>query len=302
MPRNPHAPPTDVPPADALDEPAGCLPVLALHGFLGHRADWQPVATALAKTSDEQAPRLLAPDLPGHGTAADAPGAALSFTGALGALAAYLDRKGAARVHLAGYSMGGRLALGFALRYPARVASLVLLGASAGLPSEADRAARRALDDARAAHLRADFPAFVRAWYRMPLFQTLTDAQRDALVADRLAHGRPEALARALVGLGTGAQPWLGDRLHALRVPAVAVAGAHDAKFVRIAERLAGAGPFRTVVVPGVGHALLTEAPATVATLLREMALHGAIRGGRASGEPARGEAPPVEAILRAPG
>ncbi|MFN3596045.1 MAG: alpha/beta fold hydrolase [Rubricoccaceae bacterium] len=260
----------------AADLPAADLPVLALHGFLGRGADWQPVGAAAARAG-ARAPHLLAPDLPGHGAAADAPPEAFSFEGALATLAAFLDRRRVPQAHLAGYSMGGRLALGFALRYPERVASLVLLGASAGLPTRDARAARRDLDAARAADLRRDFPAFLRAWYRMPLFASLGPARRDALVADRLAHGRPEALARALVGLGTGAQPWLGEQLRALRVPGVAAAGARDAKFVGLARALAAAGPFRVVVVPGAGHALLAEAPGAVAAILREAASREAI-------------------------
>ena len=48
-------------------------------------------------------------------------------------------------VHLVGYSMGGRVALTAACRFPGRVRSLSLIGASAGIADpdgRADRAAR----------------------------------------------------------------------------------------------------------------------------------------------------------------
>ena len=52
---------------------------------------------------------------------------------------------------LAGYSMGGRLALHTALAIPARVTRLVLISASAGIDDDGERAARRAADESLAA-------------------------------------------------------------------------------------------------------------------------------------------------------
>ena len=59
-------------------------------------------------------------------------------------LNALLDSLGAQKVHVLGMSQGARVALQFARRYPARVASLIIQGAPApdgfGLPwSGADR-------------------------------------------------------------------------------------------------------------------------------------------------------------------
>lgn len=236
--------------------------VLALHGWLGRGADWAPVAARLGA-----AVRVVAPDLPGHG-ASDAPPEAFTMDGAADGLAALLDAVGLERAVVAGYSMGGRLALHLALRHPGRVAGLVLVAASPGLAAEEARAARRAEDAARAAALLADPAAFLARWYAMPLFDPLGADARARLAADRRAHGDPAGWARALVGLSTGAQPWLGDRLHEIRVPAVALAGAADAKFAALARRMADAGPFVPVLVSGAGHALLAERPDAVADSL----------------------------------
>ena len=238
-------------------------PVLLLHGFLGRGADWAPVADALAGAF-----RLLAPDLPGHGAAADLPPEACTMDAAADALVALLDAEGAPRPTVAGYSMGGRLALHLAVRHPGRVRALALVSASPGLPTDAARTERRALDAARAAELAADLPGFLERWYRMPLFSSLTDAQRAALVADRAAHTDPTGLARSLAGMGTGAQPWHGEHLHALRVPVLAVAGAADAKFADLARRMAAAPSATAHLIPDAGHALLTEAPDALAAAL----------------------------------
>ena len=57
-----------------------------------------------------------------------------------------LDDLEARRAVIVGYSMGGRLALYLALRYPERCAGLFLESASPGIESAGERAARRDAD------------------------------------------------------------------------------------------------------------------------------------------------------------
>ena len=261
-------------------------PVLLLHGFLGRGADWAPVAERLAGTR-----RVLAPDLVGEGghgrwgmgdgesngepltLDAEPVDVAEPRTGSLAwtaeRLVGRLDAERLEAVDVAGYSMGGRLALVLALRHPDRVCRLVIVSASPGLRTADERAARRASDAALAREIVADFPGFLDRWTRQPLFASLSEAQRARLVADRLAHGRPEALARSLTAMGTGAMPSLWEPLRTLGVETVAVAGALDPKYVAIAtstERIAAG--VRANVIPNAGHNLLAEAPDALADLL----------------------------------
>lgn len=255
-------------PLPYTDEGAG-RPVLFLHGFMGSAADWAPLLTAWQPLGFT--PRALCVDLPGHGAATALPPAAFSFDAVVVGLEAVLDAAGVVQADVVGYSMGGRLALYFALARPARCRRLVLESASPGLASPADRRARRAADEVLARRLEAEpFDAFVEDWYRRPLFASL---HRQAGLAARLAaaraHNAPAGLARALRGLGTGCQPSLWERLPALQVSTVAVAGALDAKYVALAQQMAAAGRrLRAAVVPEAGHNVHAEQPAAFAALV----------------------------------
>lgn len=238
------------------------VPLVALHGFLGSSEDWAGLAARLPGRA------VAGIDLPGHGAATGLAAPAYAFDAAVDALAVTFGAHGIARADLLGYSMGGRVALAFALRYPERLRTLTLESASAGLETDDARTARRALDAERADALVADLPGFLRRWVAMPLFATLTPEQRRALVADR-SRSNPHELARGLVGMGTGAMPDLWPHLGTLTCPVRLVAGSEDAKFVALARRMADRMPDAALhVVDGAGHNVHLERPDVFARLL----------------------------------
>jgi len=232
--------------------------LVLLHGFTQTGASWEEVRERVSPRY-----RALAPDLRGHGSAsARHP---VTFPAVLGDLDALVP-PGAV---LAGYSLGGRIALAFALAHPGRLARLLLVGASPGLADPAERAARRAADDALAARIeRVGVAAFAAEWGAQPLLA----GQPPSAHADRLRNTAP-GLAAALRGLGTGVMAPLWDRLGELALPVTLVVGERDAKFRAIAEAMLPAlAQGELVVVPGAGHAAHLEAPEALAALLAEHA------------------------------
>lgn len=242
--------------------------VLFLHGFMGSGADWIPITDALAGEY-----RCLMPDLPGHGPCPPSsdPGD-YSFHGAALALIRLLDRLRVTRCALVGYSMGGRIALHLALAHPDRFTRLVLESASPGIRDDAEREARRARDEELARELETgDFALFLERWYAQPLFASIAadPARLGALVTRRL-EGDPRALARALRGMGPGAQPPLWQSLDRLAVPTRAVVGERDTKYRSIAEAMRGRCPrIDAHVVAGCGHNVHFEKPAEYTEVLR---------------------------------
>ncbi|NTU69072.1 MAG: 2-succinyl-6-hydroxy-2,4-cyclohexadiene-1-carboxylate synthase [Chlorobiaceae bacterium] len=231
--------------------------ILFLHGFLGSGRDWLPVARMLG----ERYCSLLV-DLPGHGSAGmpERIDHAGFFMQTVDSLADLLRRQAPGPCGLAGYSMGGRIALALALRHPELFSSAVIVSASPGLPTEEERRLRRLGDDALARELEQDFDAFLGRWYDLPLFATLkADPSFDEMLASRRA-GNPAALASCLRALGTGNQPSLWDELPGNRLPILFCAGEKDAKFVEIGRRMVNLCPGSALeTFPGCGHTLHVE-------------------------------------------
>ncbi|MCX5736977.1 MAG: 2-succinyl-6-hydroxy-2,4-cyclohexadiene-1-carboxylate synthase [Proteobacteria bacterium] len=244
-------------------------PVLVLHGFTGSSASMSGVAGALRDRH-----RVVRVDLVGHGRS-DAPQhvAAYRIERCVAQLASVLDALTIPRAHVLGYSMGGRVALALAALLPARVASVLAIGARAGFEDPAERTARVRDDEALAARIERDgVPAFVDHWMALPLFATQQRLGAAALAearAERLAN-RAHALAASLRAMGAGAQPPLHTALSQRSVPMLLVAGAEDARFAAVARDLAARLPdARVALVPNAGHAAHLENPDAFARIAR---------------------------------
>jgi len=247
---------------------AARTPVLLLHGFTGCGETMRVAAQALPGR------RQLFVDLPGHGES-DAPHNVNDYAMECCTrdLLAVLDARGVARAHLLGYSLGARVALGLALAAPQRAASLLLVGARAGLADAAARSARRRADEQLADDILArGMEWFADYWMALPLFQSQRRLGAEFLAAARAQRlrNRPEGLANSLRGIGLGAQPPLAELLAKLEVPALFITGALDPRFGEAADELARRMPRACrAVLPQAGHAAHLENPRAFARALR---------------------------------
>lgn len=230
-------------------------PVLVLNNgiLMNAAASWAPQSPAFAASY-----RVLHYDCRGQGQSDHPPG---PYSMSLHAedLAALLDALGVRRAHVLGISYGGEVSQAFALRYPERVASLVL----ADTVSEVGPELRLVVEGWRAAALSGDADLFylvTAPWNFSPAFM-----KRHARV---LAAARERYRSLALPAVARLCDAFLGvdftGQLGQLDVPACILVGDQDLlKGPRYAAILHGAiRGSRLHVIPGAGHALSWEAPA----------------------------------------
>lgn len=253
-----------------VEERGSGAPLVLLHGFTGNAATWSPVRDLLARRH-----RVIAIDLIGHGaTSAPADPSRYAFERALDDLTDIADQLGIDRATWLGYSMGGRLTLGLALRRPERVSALILESATPGIQDAGERSERKAADERLAQRIEEiGVEAFIDEWERLPMWESQRTLPAEVLQHQREHRLRNSAigLANSLRGMGQGAQPSYWDRLGDLQIPVLLIAGAHDRKFVGIAEQMGVSIPGATYsVVSSAGHAVHLERPQHFAGEVRE--------------------------------
>lgn len=244
--------------------------LVLIHGFTGHPAAWDE---ALGETT---APVLSLSPLGHDGAGA---GEVTDFEAEVDRLAAQIatstasSATGARGLHLCGYSLGARLALGLLVRHGGLFARATLLGVNPGLEDETARAARIDDDEAWAQRLLRDgLEPFLAAWQAQPVLASALDrvpaAARARMDTQRRRHD-PAGLVRCLRTLSLGRMPSYWRALPSIPQPVRLVTGCEDDKFVRLAAQAAALLPRSSrVVVARCGHNVPLEQPLALRPLL----------------------------------
>ena len=245
-------------------------PLVLLHGFTGNGSNWLPFSKRWSQHS-----RLIIVDIIGHGQT-DAPENPERYRmeQATSDLAQLLEILGIDQADFLGYSMGGRLALSFAVSYPEKVRKLVLESASPGLKTEEERAARIKSDWKLASFIEEQgIEKFVDYWEGIPLFQSQTELsieQRNEIRMQRLANS-VTGLSGSLIGMGTGAQPSYWDDLSSISCEVLMITGERDEKFCKIAiEMNEKVKNSKWTMVHSCGHAIHVEQAEKFGTIVSE--------------------------------
>jgi pimeloyl-ACP methyl ester carboxylesterase len=176
-----------------------------------------------------------------------------------------LDHLGIERTALGGFSMGGSIALNFALTFPDRVRALILAGTGTGSADKqqftrefspiADRLEREGVQRVAEDYLRG--PTRIQLFRKDPVMWRKFHADFVELSSLGLANTlRGVQLRRpTMYELEAG--------LRTLRVPTLVIVGDEDAPAIDASRFVAGTIPgARVLVLPGTGHTLNLEAPA----------------------------------------
>ena len=236
--------------------------LVLLHGFTGDATSWDEVRSLL-----DPSRRIFCATLLGHGEDARDPSVD-TFEAEVDRLARAIEGRGSARVHLCGYSLGARVGLGLLVRHPRLFARATLIGVHPGLERAEERAERERSDRAWIELLEQQGERFAGAWEAQALFASQSEEQRRRERARR-SKKDPLELARSLRVLGLARMPSFWRALPALQMEVHVIAGAEDRKFSAIAERMHALLPHgELTIVPGCGHNVPLESPATIARAL----------------------------------
>lgn len=267
-----------------LFEPYEQRPTLiCLHGFTGSSQTFLPIFTKEKKYN------ILVIDLIGHGKSSSfVHPYHYQFTTVCEAVIALAENLGLASFSLFGYSMGARVALGIACRFPQKIDHLILESGSPGLEKVGERQARQKNDQHLAQFiLQHSLTEFVDTWENLPLFAT-----QKCLAASVQKLVRTERLGQTKFGLlcslwfmGTGVQPSFWDQLTQLTgIPMLLLTGALDPKFVAISERMKLLQPqAELLVVENAGHCVHIEQPEIVEKAVSSKMLEGVASNGNIS-------------------
>jgi 3-oxoadipate enol-lactonase len=236
-------------------------PVVLVHGLGDDHRAWRRVVAPLMLTR-----RVVLYDLRGHGGSplGDADGSLAQ----LGAdLVEVLDDAGLDRAVVAGFSLGGTIAMRAAIDAPERVAALALVGTS----SRVNKAARGWYEE-RAAMVEDDDPEL-----RKTLDGDTEDVYRNrpeeveaGLRIRRESTTDPRGFANACLAMASLNERPLDDELGTIGVPTVIVAGDADQHCPpRASEIIAEKIPGGTMqVLEDTGHPLPVERPDEVAAAI----------------------------------
>jgi pimeloyl-ACP methyl ester carboxylesterase len=235
-------------------------PLVLLHGLTGHRDDFAPGLPRLRERHPKL--RLLAPDLRGHGDSTHSGEASpFTFERLVDDLGCFLERLGVGRCHLLGHSVGGMIALRFALAHPTRLASLLLVSTAPFAPEGHSVELFEKTGAIACARGMAFLQALVEQRQRGAEAGSAADDRATARWGGawwphhRHRYRSMDPVAYRELGLAMVRQTSLVPRLGELVLPVTVIVGEHDDAFLPGADALARGIPGATRVdVPLTGH------------------------------------------------
>lgn len=210
------------------------VPVVFLHGLLGSRQDWQPVLDLLQNINEI---RPLVIDLPLHHQSERI--ACHDFAEMRDLLDITLQHCiGSQSFYLVGYSLGGRIALDYAIHRPnTALKGVILEGANIGLATMAEREQRWLNDQKWAERFHSEPIEMVLIdWYKQSVFTDLDEHQRERLISLR-RQNNGKNIAQMLLATSLAKQTYFYPFIAESDIPIRFLIGEQDHKFRQMVER-----------------------------------------------------------------
>lgn len=242
--------------------------LLLLHGFMGSSNAFSHLIEELTEFCNP-----VTVDLLGHGRTGGSRDPDRYRTpmqaGDLRQIIHFLD---ADALFLHGYSMGGRLALQFAVAYPGYLDGLILESANPGFEDQAEAEQRMAADEKRATEIEKNFGVFLDRWGELSLFDSTAPVAEELLQTySRIQRDQdPTYMAASLRGFGTGSMPGVKGHLSSLPIPVLLIGGVEDKKYRAILSEMHRLIPESSLnILDKTGHRVHIERPEEFVSTIR---------------------------------
>lgn len=242
-------------------------PIICLHGFSENLSTWELLELKGCK--------LILIDLIGHGKSDKPYGVKYySLKVILKHLNKIIARLSLKKYSILGYSMGGRLALAYALVYPNEIDKLILESASYGEVGFLNRLKRRRSDLSLAKSIEENgIGWFNRYWGNLSIFESQKSLKIDIIneINERRLLNVAHGLSNTLKGTGQGTFPNLKREIVKLSMPILYLSGEYDKKYGKIGKEFEKLNSnVKHIRVNGCGHNTHIEAPKAFIKVLSE--------------------------------
>ena len=228
--------------------------VIFVHGIGGNRTNWHDQLPAFSRHF-----HAVTCDCRGYGSSDDYDGA-LEFSSFADDVVRSQDHFGVKTAHIVGLSMGGRIALDLAVRFPDRVASLVLCDTHRGFAKFPEPTKREFVRSRKEPLINGGQPKDIAVPVAKTLAGPTASPQAFQRLVDSLSSLHKESYIKSLEATVAG------DRevdLSTIEAPSLVVVGEHDmltppAEAQAIAQAIPGA---KYLIIPSAGHLSNIENP-----------------------------------------
>lgn len=208
------------------------VPTLFLHGFLGSSDSWEE-CIKIIKTY------CITLNMPGHqDNYFNEKDTNYTIDNWCSELKTELDKRSIQSINLCGYSMGGRLAINFASRYPSLVNNLILESTTPGIKSKKERMVRYNSDLELCNKIESDYMNFIIDWEKNSLFENQFQKNKEQFLMQRkirLSH-KPSQICRSLKVFSQGRLEDKHSSISNFKFSVNIINGALDEKYTSIGK------------------------------------------------------------------
>ncbi len=249
------------------DRDIDSTPIIFIHGFTGSHKSWKAIRDKIKLPS-------ISIDIPGHGksTFHDL-NEKYFFNDFTNELYLFIVKMGFKKVHLCGYSLGGRLGLCFAAKYPELIKSMFIESSTIGMEPGEEKALALENDRKISQLIKTDYQRFICKWDENVLFTNQQERnikeytyQQDI----RSSHNNLQ-LSHSLLTFSKGNMPYMLHQFQKFKFPMTIINGKDDTKYIkegRIMLKLNNNA--RQYIVNNASHNVHLENPESYLELLND--------------------------------